>query len=432
MSLPESEWPYESTLLRLLLALAIGLFVGVERERRGKKSGVRTFGFAAILGGLGGLLGESYALLSVALLGLLIVFLNVQTLMREKRSTELTTSAALLVVGFTGVLCGQGHTLTPAAVAVMTVALLAWKEPLAGFSLGLKDVELRSAILLAILAFVIYPALPEGTIDPWGILEPRGVLVTVILIAGLGFANYILLKLYGARGIEFAGFLGGLVNSSVAVGELAMRVRETQGQMTDVAYRGILLAVAAMIIRNGILLAVLAPRALPVALPTLALMLIACLALAFGFRRLSPPPENETTPVLHLESPFSLKSALKFGSILLIIQAAAVVAQQTIGQIGIYVVSFLGGLFSSASTVAAAADLSSKAVISPTVAGMCAAIASLTSALVSWPLVMQSQERSLVRRVLWSLGVVALFGVVGLTAQFVLGSIAGYEVSVMW
>ena len=432
MSFPISQWPYESALLRLLLALAIGLFVGVERERRGKKSGVRTFGFAALLGGLGGLLGESYALLSVALLGLLVVFLNVQTLLREKRSTELTTSAALLVIGFTGVLCGQGHTLTPAAVAVMTVALLAWKEPLAGFSLGLKDVELRSAILLAILAFVIYPALPEGAIDRWGVLEPRSILVTVILIAGLGFVNYILLKLYGARGVELAGFLGGLVNSSVAVGELATRVRETEGQMTDVAYRGILLAVAAMIIRNGILLAVLAPSALQVALPTLALMLISCAALVFGFRRFSQAPEPETTPVLHLESPFSLQSALKFGAILLIIQVAAVVAQQVVGQFGIYAVSLLGGLFSSASTVAAAADLTSKAVIAPSVAGICAVIASLTSALVSWPLVMQSQERSLVRRVLWSLGVIALFGVVGLTAQFVLGPAMGYEVSLTW
>jgi len=41
-----------------------------------------------------------------------------------------------------GVLAGQGHTLTPTAVAVLTAALLAWKESLANFSLGLTDTEL--------------------------------------------------------------------------------------------------------------------------------------------------------------------------------------------------------------------------------------------------------------------------------------------------
>src|SRR5215510_4968779 len=212
MTLPLTEWPYLPTLVRLALALAIGLFVGVERERRGKESGLRTFGFAALLGGLGGLLGDHFALLSLSLLGVLIVFLNLHTL-RTDQGTELTTSAALLVIGFAGVLCGQGHTLTPTAIAVLTAALLAWKEPLAGFSLGLSDVELRSAILLGMLAFVVYPALPPGTVDPWGVVEPRTAWVTVILIAGISFVNYILWKLYGAHGIELTGFLGGLVNS---------------------------------------------------------------------------------------------------------------------------------------------------------------------------------------------------------------------------
>ena len=70
---------------------------------------------------------------------------------------ELTTSAALLVTGFIGVLAGQGHTFTPVTVAIATAALLACKERLAGFSLGLTETELRSAILLAILAFIVYP-----------------------------------------------------------------------------------------------------------------------------------------------------------------------------------------------------------------------------------------------------------------------------------
>ncbi len=217
-------FPYLPTLTRLALALALGLFVGLERERRGKEAGLRTFGFAALLGGLGGLLGESYALLGMGLLGILVVFLNWATL-RAGQGLELTTSAALLVTGFTGVLAGQGHTFTPVTAAVATAALLAWKERLAGFSLGLSETELRSAIMLAILAFIVYPVLPDRPLDPWGLVEPRTAWLTVLLIAAMGFANYILLKLYGARGVEMTGFLGGLVNSTVTVTELATRAR---------------------------------------------------------------------------------------------------------------------------------------------------------------------------------------------------------------
>ena len=77
---PAPTFPYLPTLLRLALALALGLFVGLERERRGKEAGLRTFGFAALLGGLGGLLGDAYALLDLGLLGILVVFLNWATL----------------------------------------------------------------------------------------------------------------------------------------------------------------------------------------------------------------------------------------------------------------------------------------------------------------------------------------------------------------
>jgi len=89
-------------------------------------------------------------------------------------------------------------------------------------------------------------------LDPWGLVEPRAARLTVILIAAIGFANYLLLKLYGARGVELAGFLGGLVNSTLTVTELATRSRETGGRLADVAYRGVLLSTAAMALRKAL------------------------------------------------------------------------------------------------------------------------------------------------------------------------------------
>jgi uncharacterized membrane protein (DUF4010 family) len=317
----DALWPYLPTLMWLGPALGLGMFTGLERERRGKEAGLRTFAFAALLECLGSLLGDAYALLALALLGFLVTFLNLHEL-RANQGTELTTSAALLVIGFAGVLYRRGHTLTPTAVGVLTSALLAWKERLADFSVGLTEPELRSVILLGILALVVYPALPPGPIDPWHVVDLRVAWMTVILTAGTGFTNYVLRKLYGNRGIELTGFLGGLVNSSVTVTELANRHRETHGQLADVVYRGTMLATAAMVLRNAVLLGILAPMVLLVSAVPLALMYCFSLALAFfpGRYATTTDASERETPTLRLTSPFSLRSALKFGVLFLVLQ----------------------------------------------------------------------------------------------------------------
>ena len=84
--------------------------MGLERQWRRKEAALRTFGLASLLGCMGGLLGPGYALMGLGLLGLLVIFLNVQSLLAGQ-GTELTTSVALLVTGFTGVfgwLSGRG------------------------------------------------------------------------------------------------------------------------------------------------------------------------------------------------------------------------------------------------------------------------------------------------------------------------------------
>ncbi|KQP37041.1 magnesium transporter accessory protein [Pseudorhodoferax sp. Leaf274] len=411
--LPAESWPYVQILVRLALSLALGLLIGLERERRGKEAGLRTFGFVCLLGALGGSMGTPFALLTLALTGMLAVVLNVQTL-RAGQGAELTTSAAMLVTCMSGILCGLGHTISPAAVMVIATALLAWKERLAGLSMGLSEGEMRSALLLAILAIVIYPALPTGAIGPFGLVEPRAAWVTVILIAGIGFVNYILWKMYGTRGAELSGFLGGLVNSNFTVIEMASRVRQSAGALQGTAFRGILLATAAMLLRNAALLAILAPLALLGSLGAFGLMLLCCLVLVLaslrGRRGALPAP----APAITLDLPFSLPQALKYGVVFLLLHVVGALTQRQFGDAGFYFVSVVGGLMSSASAVAAAATLAAQGSLAPGVAGTGAVLASFTSMAFSLSFVLRTRERGLILRLGAAMLGVAAAGLAGL------------------
>ncbi len=417
MSLPDvahttSLWPFLPTLVRLALALGTGAFVGLEREHRGK-AGARTFTFASLIGCLGGLLGDPYALLSISLIGLFVCFLNLRE-WRLRQNLLLTTSAALVIVGFCGVLCGKGHTFTPVATAVMTAALLAWKQPITGFATGLSDVELRSAVLLAILSFIVFPILPPHPVDPYGLIQLQEIWATVLLIAALGFVNYVLWKIYGPRSIDFTSFLGGLVNSTAAVAELSTRVREAGEGFVRPAYRGVVLATGAMLLRNSLILVILAIQAFAYSVvPMLVMLITTVILLRFGARATigkttQPPPD------LKLEQPFSLKAALKFGIVFLLLSVAGILAQRSLGVFGFYAISVAGGLLSSASAVAAAGIAAGHHEVSFPVAANGAVLASLTSVLINIPLVARTAGQPLLTKALArTLLIVVASGIIG-------------------
>jgi uncharacterized membrane protein (DUF4010 family) len=409
-------WPFLPTLMRLALALGTGAFVGLEREHRGK-AGARTFTFASLIGCLGGFLGNSYALLAITLIGLFVCFLNIRE-WSQHQNLNLTTSAALIIVTFCGVLCGKGHTFTPVATAVITAALLAWKQPITGFATGLSDIELRSAILLAILSFIVYPVLPAHPVGPYQVIQLQETWATILLIAALGFVNYVLWKIYGPRSIDITSFLGGLVNSTAAVAELSSRVRQAGEGFIKLAYRGVVLATSAMLLRNSLILAILAFQCFAYSLvPMLFMLVTALLSLRFGARKVSGAT-SEPPPDLKLEQPFSLKAALKFGLIFLILNVAGVLAHRSLGVYGFYAISIAGGLISSASAVAAAGIAAAHHEVSFPVAANGAVFASLTSVLINIPLVARAAgQPGLTKALARTLLIVIASGILGVLVR---------------
>jgi uncharacterized membrane protein (DUF4010 family) len=415
-----SHWPFVPVLTRLGLAVAIGLFIGLEREHHGK-NGVRTFALTALLGCLGGLMGTLFSGIAMGFVVMMAVAMNWRQMMLQKQ-LALTTSTALTIVGFAGILCGEGHIFTPVVVGVVTAALLAWKQPISGFVSGLSDNELRSAILLAVLTFVIFPVLPAHPVDPWGLIEPQSNWASVIIIAAIGFINYILMKLFGPRGMEITAFFGGLVNSRKVVVELASRLQEVGPSLSPSVYRGIMLATGAMVLRNGLIVLVLASQAVTACAIPLTLMLLISAVL---WRRYPEQAGVGGIPPLSLESPFKLSAALKFGLVFLVLNVVGGLAQRNFGPASFYFVSMAGGLLSSASSIASAATLITHHEISATTGVNGIILSSLTSILINVPLIRSmTKEAPFRRKACLGLALVAVVGLVGVGVNEVIFAFA--------
>lgn len=375
--------PDLAALQAVLLGLVLGLLVGIERERAGKEMGVRTFGLTGLIGALAGRTSPSLVIAAFALLGLIVAG-NILSDVVRGETPELTTAVALGVVVVIGVMAGAGYVFEPVIAGISTAALLSWKQPLRGFALGLTQAEVRAAVTFGIIAFIVYPVLPLGFVDRWHLLNPREAWLTVVLVSAFGFVNYVLLRLYGLRGMVYGLFFGSLVNSSVAIAELAARMQARPAMLRPILAPALALAFAATILRNAVLLTLLALPAALAALPPLVTMLAVSLVLAISRR-----PRNEPTidgAGLRQESPFSLGTALRFGGLFLTIAVGGDLAQRALGTTGFLVVSAVGGAVSSASMVATAATLMSQGKIDSDTAAVGAIVATITSGLLKIPL----------------------------------------------
>jgi Domain of unknown function (DUF4010) len=84
---------------------------------------------------------------------------------------------------------------------------------------------------------------------------------------------------------DITSFLGGLVNSTAAVAELSSRVREVGEGFVKLAYRGVVLATGAMLLRNSLILAILAAQAFTYSLiPMLIMLATTTILLRFSAR----------------------------------------------------------------------------------------------------------------------------------------------------
>jgi len=175
------------------VSAAIGVLIGAERRAARKAVGIRTFGGIAVVFTAGWLSSPRTAYALLLLLAPFVAAMNVRSLFID-RSLELTTSAAMLSTALLGILVAQGQPLAAAVCGCVITCLLAWKAGLGQFATAATVGEIRGALMVGLLAFVIYPLLPAGPVDPWRLVDLRTAWIVVLGASAIGFASHALLR----------------------------------------------------------------------------------------------------------------------------------------------------------------------------------------------------------------------------------------------
>ncbi|SFS55871.1 MgtC/SapB family protein [Halostagnicola kamekurae] len=413
------EAPLEETVVRIALAGALGLFLGLEREWSKRPAGIRTFSLISLLAAVFTILvleteiGDGVIVLGGLLVIVQGIMLAVKGLLDEDEDAglSLTTSVSMLVAYGVGSVVAAGFVLEGVTVAVLSTLLLVLKRELHEFAWGLSREEMRSTTEFAILAFVIYPLLPaEETLTIGSIaipIEPKVIWLMVVAVAGIGIVNYAIVSTYGGRGIAVTGFFGGLAASTAVVGTMLDHVNQ-RPEAASYAVAAIILADAAMAVRNlAIALAFTLGGGVDVLVEAL-VPLGAVIAVAVAVAAVSA--DWSESPEIDLVSPFSMKNALAFGAVFLAVLVLGSLAEVWLGTVGFYVTAVASGLVSSAGATTSAVVLYRGGQLGTTEASIAILLATVSSIVVKALLVRTASNRRFKNRVAAASGVLLVGG----------------------
>lgn len=390
---------------RIGLSAALGMFIGLEREWAHKEAGIRTFALFCLTGMVSTTIYPPYVTISCAIFAIAFTIIMSAYGIIQKKDPNLTTSAALFITFFVGVLVGINQIIPGVIIAIVVTALLSIKTELQSIAVELTAQEVHAAVEFGILAFVVYPILPDYPIDPWGVVNPRTIWLMVVLISGIGFVNYIIMKKYGSKGAAYTGFFGGLANSTAVVAEFINRIKAEPG-LTMVAVSAVLLSDVAMCVRNLALCVFLAPSLLPKLVIPFGIMII--IGGLYAYRYLA----REQAVSIKIHSPFSIRNALVFGTIFLAMVLLSTLATFKFGSAGFLVSSLLSGMVSSASATASAIALLQAGTIDARTSALGIVIASMSSIAIKFPLAYLSNNRQFLFNVMLGAGLMMIAGII--------------------
>lgn len=344
---------FSSALAVLASAAGCGLLMGIERERRKGAgpdralAGVRSFTLASLAGAAAALTAVP-ALVAVG--AALVAALAVVAYARDRSGDPgVITEIALLLAYVIGVTCTRDQLLA-AALAVVVTGLLALRDALHQFSnQWLQPGEVRSGLILAALALLVYPLAPNTPL--WqGVLNPQLVVRLVIVLLVIQSLAHVAKRLMQARhAVALSALASGFVSSTATIGSRGMEVRAGRAMPRGHAGAAVLSCVATMA-QIVVVAATVQPLWLAqLWLPALAGGCVAGAAGWWGVRGVRHLPGQgdggASVPELPPDTPmFKLRDALIIAALLTGIQAGVQLLTAWQGDVGMLAGALLAAL----------------------------------------------------------------------------------------
>ncbi|CVI64126.1 putative membrane protein [Agrobacterium salinitolerans str. Hayward 0363] len=337
---------------RLGLALAIGLLVGLERGWRerdapagSRTAGIRTYGITGLLGGVFGVLAaeqNSVFAFAAGFLGFAFSFSWFK--LREARHDNdfsVTGVVAALCVFALGGLAVTAQYQAAAAGAAALAALLAGREVLHRLLKRLTWVELRSALVLAVMTAVGLSILPNRAIDPWGGFNPWEIWLFTVLSAAISYCGYIAVRLLGStRGLLVTGLAGALVSSTAVTASFGQKAKsgENAWPLAGVA----VLAAAVSLLRILVIVLALSLTTFSLIAPA---TLTAALVLGLSGAGLIRLQDTQSGQELNAKNPFDLAPLAIFAALFAATRTLNAVLLVWIGAGGFIALTALSAIF---------------------------------------------------------------------------------------
>ncbi|BBX71392.1 MgtC/SapB family protein [Mycolicibacterium psychrotolerans] len=347
-----------------LVALAVGLLLGLERERshsRKLPAGSRSFALLALVGAVAASIDPWAVTLGLAGVSALMTVAYFRV---SGDDPGTTTALAALTAYVLGALAFSRPVLA-VALAVIVAGLLVSKTRIHRFARDIvSEVELEDAIKFLAVAFVILPLLPDRALGPYGVLNPAKVWLLVVLLTGIGWLGYIGVRALGPeRGLLITGLAGGFISATAttaSMGRLSRTTGSVRAPLASALLASLATFVQLLIVIGLIDIDVLRRLWLPVAAAAIVLIGVA----AFVYWRAGRDGDGTADGACGIGAPasrpFALRPALILAAVLTFALLLGRWGGDVLGPQGTILAAFAAGLADAHAGAVAAASLAAR------------------------------------------------------------------------
>jgi len=405
-------------LKRVLIALGIGLVLGLEKEFSNLKkdeifAGLRTLSIVSLLGFVCALL--NYIInpwfFSLGFLGVITLVSISYWVTSHKGDIGSTTEFTSIFTYLLGGLTFFGHIELSLAFTVIIVVLLSLKMKFKSIVGQLTQTELSAFIRFVIIALLILPFLPDTNFGPYNVINPSEIGWIVVLTSGIGFIGYILMKFLDSKiGLLLTGVFGGMVSSTVVSWVFSKRSAEHPALSSSYAI-AVFAAATVMIGRVLVWVFVFNPSMVNGLILPVLIMILTAIGVTFYFYKKHNLIQSETEKI-PLGEPLNIRDAVFFGFIYTAILILVSYASTNYGDSGIYISSAISALTDIDAITISMSKLGGDSIQFLT-AQNAILLATLTNTIVKIGLSLWFGSKELKKYVLIGYGLIFIAGIVG-------------------